>query len=212
MHFRLKPDAYHVQGIFNTPLVIDNKLLGNYMDNLTVHWNYNSFGGINYPPDVITVYLPRLTSYRYPAARVYSFNMSSAHTGYYFLYLSTGHHLSCFNGRMYRAESRLYVHHNAATKTFGRTCTDTGDLDETVLIPLSDDSADLICSNIKPDNHIFSRHLFLPHTVYNLIRSKIDLLNGCFHTFFSYHIQYQYNIFHQFFGKIRTDPDSYLIL
>jgi len=96
VHLDLQSDPGHAQGVLDTPLVVNDELLGQDMDQLPVQRYGHGLGGVDHSFDVLLGDFPPLD--RNHAVTVEAHDVTAGNAGEDIPDLTPGHELSLFQG------------------------------------------------------------------------------------------------------------------
>ncbi len=178
MHLRLEPHADHVERILDTTLLVDDVLLGNDVDDLTVHGDDHGLRRVYDPVHVRAGDLPPATGDSHHAAGVQPLDVAAGDAGHDVLHLTPGHLLGGLHGGVHRLEGGLDVDHHAAAEAGRGRGAHTDDLELVVLIVLADDGRHLGGADVEADENVTGLHAhpsFVRYTICPVRKSSSSI-------------------------------------
>ena len=127
MYFYFQTDPGHADRILNSGLLINDELLGKYMNNLTIHGNCDGTCRIDHPLHIGLGNLRPLDCY--DAVAVETGDMAPGYPGVHRRNFTSRHEFRFFNRLLNRTHGRFNVDHHTFSKADRGVCADADDVD-----------------------------------------------------------------------------------
>ena len=136
MDLRFEPDPAHTDGVFDALLFVNDKLLGNYVQDLPVHGNGHGLRRIDRAYDVQFGNLVVIAGNGHDALAVDRSDMVARDTDDHRLDVLAGHKFGLFDGLLDRADRFIDVDYDAFSQSVGKAHPDADDLELAVGVKL----------------------------------------------------------------------------
>ena len=147
-----EPDAAHSQWLPDSVLVVDDELLGDHMDHLTVHRDRHRLGGIDDPPDVTLAYFAVLD--RHDAVGIEGTDVPASDPRIHRRDLAVRHQLRFLDRMLDRVHGGVDVDDHSLAETPRRMGTDPNHI-QAVLGALRHDHTDFRGADVESDDQLF---------------------------------------------------------